>query len=306
MSDWKATFTNVPKLRKTHFLRIPLATAISTPQLQKSLQQVAADRLVLRRPHIAWSSPEQVSLVLGSLVLGTKARVRKAERVLHSIDMTGLVNHCMADLSSLPQSPTKVNPEDPERLPPVQAPVVSLHGLSSSDKTLKRATLLKAFVQEPRSFLAEFRHRVCDRFVAERLMARDELKPLRPKAKLMARLMSTNGHRIERLRTTGKRSWLPQPVMDASGIFPKYKDFPWTGDFPLERLCISEKELKDVTRDGEPMWTGYRDIASIYFPAFHEDQVATEQEGDVYTAAAQLQAKYQIIKHIRKHTMRPP
>ncbi|KAI4231737.1 MAG: hypothetical protein LQ352_008388, partial [Teloschistes flavicans] len=298
MSTWKATSTNVPKLKKTHFLRIPLATAISTPQLQKSLQQVAADRLAVKRPHIAWSSPEEMSLVLGSLVLDTPARVRKAERVLHSIDMTGLVNHCMADLSSLPQSPTKVNPEDPERLPPVQVPVVSLHGLSSNDRMLKRATSLKAIVQEPRPFLSEFRRRVCDRFVAERLMARDELKPFRPKARLMARLMSTNGRRTENLRKIGKRGWLPQPVMDASGIFPKYKDFPWTADFPLERLCISEKELKDVTRDGEIMWTGYRDIASICFPAFHEDQVATEQEGDVYTAAAQLQARYQIIKHI--------
>ena len=50
------------------------------------------------------------------------------------------------------------------------------------------------------------------------------------------------------------------------GSRSKYKDFEWTTEFPLERLCISELGLKAFRKDGELVRTGYRDIASVPFP----------------------------------------
>ncbi|KAL8635495.1 MAG: hypothetical protein Q9228_007014, partial [Teloschistes exilis] len=89
--------------KRTHFLRVPLARAISTPQLQKSLQQIAEDPLAANLPSAAWTSPDLIHLSFGSLMLDTPARVSKAKQVLHDIDMRALVNGCMAHPSSLPK-----------------------------------------------------------------------------------------------------------------------------------------------------------------------------------------------------------
>lgn len=40
------------------------------------------------------------------------------------------------------------------------------------------------------------------------------------------------------------------PSFDASDLYQKYKDFKWTAEFPLERICISRFGLRMCT-DGE-------------------------------------------------------
>lgn len=67
----------------THFLRIPYATRESTPQLLRSLQQVAEDPIASELPREAWLRPDQLFLDAGLLRLETKERVKEACRLLH-------------------------------------------------------------------------------------------------------------------------------------------------------------------------------------------------------------------------------
>lgn len=67
----------------THFLRIPYATRESTPQLLKSLQQVAEDPIASELPREAWLRPDQLLLGVGLLRLETEERLKGACRLLH-------------------------------------------------------------------------------------------------------------------------------------------------------------------------------------------------------------------------------
>ncbi|KAL8628203.1 hypothetical protein Q9189_006095 [Teloschistes chrysophthalmus] len=272
MGAMKVLTANMSKKRRTHFLRIPLTTAISTPQLQKSLQQVAEDPLTANLPPVAWSSPDQVHLSFESSVLDTPARLRKAEQILHNINMKVLVNDGMAHPSSLPkqhdslpQPVTKALPANAEELHSIQTPTVSLHGPTSKVgmSGIDRALRLKMNVQEPRPFLLEFRRRIRNLFMVEGLMPEDapigaQLNPLMPSLLSTLRLRTVTIKFASRVgRPIIGSARYRRPVFGASNIFPKYANFPWTANFPLERLCISETglkgegELKEKMSDGE-------------------------------------------------------
>ncbi len=79
------------------------------------------------------------------------------------------------------------------------------------------------------------------------------------------------------------------PRFDASDVHLQYANFPFTNDFPLETLCISEVGLKDVYVKGEKISTGYRDIASVPFPGV----VLAEHVEKVYVKAARTTKKDQ-------------
>ena len=68
----------------THFLRIPFATTKSTPQLLKSLDQIARDPLAAELPRAAWSAPDQVHYTFAQLSLKTPARIAAASQLLRS------------------------------------------------------------------------------------------------------------------------------------------------------------------------------------------------------------------------------
>lgn len=70
------------------------------------------------------------------------------------------------------------------------------------------------------------------------------------------------------------------PEFDASDLHPKYENFPWTGDFPLDKLCISELGPKDIWRDGKVVRTGYRDIACVPLPGVAAVESETSERSD--------------------------
>ena len=71
---------------------------------------------------------------------------------------------------------------------------------------------------------------------------------------------------VNQKTTLRGKGYVLTPKFDASDLVQKYKDFEWTTEFPLERLCISELGLKAFRKDGELVRTGYRDIASVPLP----------------------------------------
>lgn len=81
------------------------------------------------------------------------------------------------------------------------------------------------------------------------------------------------------------------PDFDASDLHPKYENFPWTGEFPSEKLCISEIGLKDVWRDGKFLRTGYRDIACVPLPGATLENMSPEHLDEEYLPAAKARRK---------------
>lgn len=82
--------------------------------------------------------------------------------------------------------------------------------------------------------------------------------------------------------STGGEILYRSPNVDVAELHTKYKDFPWTQQFPLERLCITESGLKDVWKKRKFIRTGYRDIASIPLPGVPADAIQTEDLDEEY------------------------
>ncbi len=66
------------KHRITHFLRIPYATAESTPQIVNAVERLAQDPITAALPRQAWLQPGRFHLGFSSLSLGTPDRVKAA------------------------------------------------------------------------------------------------------------------------------------------------------------------------------------------------------------------------------------
>ena len=84
------------------------------------------------------------------------------------------------------------------------------------------------------------------------------------------------------------KGYVRRPKFDASDLVQKYKDFEWTTEFPLERLCMSELGLKDFREDGELVRTGYHDIACVPLPgvpAHVVDELATRRSNEQHEKA---------------------
>lgn len=76
------TLGSLKKHRITHFLRIPFATAKSTPQLRQSIDHVARDPITAALPRAAWPAPDELHYALGPLSLLKPERKERAERLL--------------------------------------------------------------------------------------------------------------------------------------------------------------------------------------------------------------------------------
>lgn len=88
----QAGLINIKKYGITHFLRIPFATAKSTPQLLHSLQRVAEDPIAAALPRLAWLTPDELFFSIGSLSLKTTSRRRTAIRLLNDVSRTYSAN----------------------------------------------------------------------------------------------------------------------------------------------------------------------------------------------------------------------
>ena len=88
--------------------------------------------------------------------------------------------------------------------------------------------------------------------------------------------------------TLSGKGYVRSPNFDSSDLVQKYKDLEWTTEFPLERLCISERGLKDFRKDGELVRTGFHDIASVPLPGVPArvvDELATRRSNEEHEKA---------------------
>ena len=72
------------------------------------------------------------------------------------------------------------------------------------------------------------------------------------------------------------------PLFDASKLHVNYEDYPWTTEFPLERMCISEFRLRDVWKGGNFVRTAFRDIASVPLPGVSQDALSIQDPEERY------------------------
>ena len=84
--------SNVKRLRATHFIRIPIATAKSTPQIRRSTEHVAQDPIASALPRFAWLGPNEMKYSLGLLSLETRSHVESAIELLNSISRSCSAN----------------------------------------------------------------------------------------------------------------------------------------------------------------------------------------------------------------------
>ncbi|KAL8686589.1 MAG: hypothetical protein Q9218_006999 [Villophora microphyllina] len=79
------------KHQVTHSLRIPLATAVSTPQLLESIAKVAEDPIAMELPRAVWSVPDQLQLPIAGLSLKTSAQENAATQLLQQLDLGSIM-----------------------------------------------------------------------------------------------------------------------------------------------------------------------------------------------------------------------
>lgn len=275
----------------THFLRTPLATSKSLPQLLKTLEQIAQDPTTRALPRAAWHSPHQLHVTIASLHLETPSKIEAAIQLLRSLNLSQIAKCVHA--SSVDNPPTQMNVSEPynhDRRGSIKSPVVALHGLVASKKWQNHPTFsLRCQVTEPKPFLPQFR------VLLEHIFARAGLISYAPDTRsrpTACKIMDTSYLRSEKLKDRlGLKGWgyYQIPLFDASDVHLQYTNYPFTNDFPLEKLCISELGLKDVYVEGQKISTGYRDIACVPFP----DMVLAESADEVYVKAAKTIKKDQ-------------
>lgn len=257
----------------SHFLRVPFATSISTTQLHQSIQQIARDPIAAALPQIAWNNPGRVHCVIAVLSLKTTDRVNAAVQLLQDLDLTQISDHVAIPspknhfMHSAAQDTTI---RDEGTVTSKQAPVVALQGLQDPQLTARHphATRgLRCYVKESRPFLARFRSLLAVEFDKAGFLP---FAPLQQQSSpVTCTLMETKYLRTKAWRRKvelGGKEYRLQPDFDALDLHLKYEKFPWTTDFPLEKLCISEFGLKDFLKEGKVVETGYRDIASVPLP----------------------------------------
>ena len=281
--------SRLPRNAFTHFLRIPLATSKSTPELMKSLEQVAQDPIAAALPRQVWSAPDSLHIVIGELNLKGPGRLDLAAELLEKLDLIQILS-LIAPSTALPLSRTDntaVSRASRGTGHPAQIATVALQGLDrfTPNPSYPNATkTLKCYIKERVPFLIPLCSQISNEFLKANLM------PIPPKPPSpLAMIMSTSWFRTNvpnrALHLKGKRSYR-EPLFDASKLYPKYEDFLWTTEFPLEQVCISEVGLKDVWRKDRFIRTAYRNIASIQFPGVVASQALAEHPDDVYVKAA--------------------
>ncbi len=283
------------KYKLTHFLRIPLATKVSTPQLIQSLKHVSQDPTAAALPPQVWSNLDQISCHVTSLSLPTPARVESAIRLLETLDLYKI----MSEIKEAPSAVTASAPSDFDSQVTIgnhvsrfSPPFARIHGLvEPHSRPLNRLMRLHFRVTDPAFILEQFCSKLAQKFDAHGFVPviSDKVPGLR------ALLMNTVYLRTNVPTTHPTRRSYCTPRFEATGFYARYKDYPFTTEFPLERICISEMGLKDVWRNQLCIRTGYREISSVHFPGALESECPSSHPDDTYERASKRFIKNQPI-----------
>ena len=140
-------------------------------------------------------------------------------------------------------------------------------------------------VKEARPFLLSFSSRIRDIFAANGFesMLDPMVDPMvDPLAVSIMQTTSINSDVRNRKPSLRELQKYRAPVFDASDLHAKYRNHPWTTEFPLERMCISEFRLRDVWKRGKFVRTAFKGIVSVPLPGVSQDVVGVEDPDEDY------------------------
>lgn len=266
----------------THRIRIPIASQRSRLQLQTSLNKLRDDQITGALPYTAWLPVDRLSISLGELSLRSPKEVAAAENVLQTFG-----------------SPFTEEGKDLESL------CVTLRGLHSG----------RISRQEQRAHTNRLYWFVTGSAALDRLMS-NVRAAFRHHNLLMRRVGQTEREFEKRLQTpptikimdtracTSEEPNLKPtlagynltmlPVFDATDLYAMYGDTVWAERIPLEKLCISTLDIKDLVKGGNIIGQGYEDVSSVLLPGAPKSALEVDPEIE-YVRAAESYLENRII-----------
>ena len=229
-------------LNLTHFVRIPIVTRASLPQILTSYNRVKEDTVSANIPKGAFKHPANLHLPLGELSLPTPSHVEAASKLLRS---------------------AIARQEDR----PFTVRVVGIgHSLTSHEpRSLSRVLRLYSRIEDPTTSLQRLCHNIRSTLLDKGLMKLDPCQ--RSTIPFQVKLIDTK--RLTRGPIMGEQQkWLLRPRFDATDR--KYKDFVLMKDVHLQEIHISAIGLKEVLYENVVV-PGYRNIATLSLPGFDAD-----------------------------------
>ena len=82
-----------------------------------------------------------------------------------------------------------------------------------------------------------------------------------------------------------------KPLVDARDLYMKYKDHLWAKDIEVQKLCIGEIGLMDITRNGSVIDQGRREVARVLLPGISDEMVEPEDPEERYIKAAKTRRR---------------
>ncbi|KAG6991006.1 hypothetical protein G7Y79_00059g091910 [Physcia stellaris] len=274
---------SVKAFRLTHFVRIPLSTAGSRPQLDQAYKRVMHD-VVATEAGFESEMLVPTALLhvqLGSLSLDTPARVNAAIEHLRQLDVQSIYTQCL-------QRREKQGPEF--GLAEGRSEVrVKIQGLKNYSRhtDLTRCMWLWAPVIDEAKVLPTLCHEV--RLSLERagLWQCLPYQSFRGMRDTYTRIFdSSRIYTNEDNHKPGLRPLLREKKLvkrfDATELYPKYRDFLWAQDVQLEKISLCKMGRKQIERQGEIIGQGYEEVASIPLPGAPSISTGPDMEGDIY------------------------
>ena len=266
----------------THFLRIPLSTIISRPQIYKSYKQAMNNPVASGIPKEAFLPHSQLHINLGQLDLDSDERYNAAIRHLQN-----------RNLEELYQGILKRRQEKNSGFDTLEHKhrgiLADFRGIAnySNHTKLDDCMILWAPVIDHANVLSTFCYIITLSFWHAGLLRLnpdqlDRLKsPREPYTNLIAtrymdsnevnynpELVSEGNYRTMRLR------------FNATGLWREYFDFPWARNFQLEKLSICEMGLKNIYNKGKLVGAGYKEVANVPLPGASSVSTGPDLEGE--------------------------
>lgn len=77
-----------------------------------------------------------------------------------------------------------------------------------------------------------------------------------------------------------------RPMFDARDLYEAYKDYVFTENIPLERICLTDLGLQDFVKSGKVVGIGYRSLSSIPLPDVSNEVIPWDDPEVNYVRAA--------------------
>jgi activating signal cointegrator complex subunit 1 len=240
-----------PSKRLTHFLCLPLVTAVSRPQLARALKAFRDDIEDDKTPENPNGIPAKairpvgtIHLTLGVMSLLTPERTEAALARLRSLDLAELL------LSTAPPVPVAAGESTAAPALGALAPLkATLRGLMSMQQPAKTSVLYSA-PEDPEGRL----HAFCSKLRGEFLdLLEPDNRPLLLHATILNTIYAPAGRKSADDSGSGRGRSRSKLTIDAREILERYSDAVWMLEVPIEKVAICRMGARNVKgSSGDP------------------------------------------------------